>query len=593
MIVKHAKLIIMIASALFLAGPSTFNFGAPSKALNPKIDTVYLAQYHVLEPSDPYFKLVGDLEALIKVQVYSYSEELAPHVYATVQLGEKTRDIRLRGPKVLPKPPTGDPVWMTHAYDDSFTAMIPREWIRPGLTVSVELRDYDYVTSKDDKDYVNCNPRNEVTVLDSRVLKKLNIGAPTNMVMYSFDINYFGLGKAADYPKGWEAEMEAKLPVSELDIRRVRNIVFDEIVIPPGAGLPPARITSAAELAEAKATHEKKTKWAFSHQLGFLGYKWAAALKRAGSGRALFRTYCVNSAGVHSSGRGGGYVTGNHLHRRGMIFHELGHAYGLPHWMGHKEYPYQRTMYGWNTGQAGMPNAGPKWGFNLNTREFLPPYAITDGKVQRKDGKVVWIHDPMHGGGRSRHTNSVYTHYSDYSIHKMQQRIETKGVVWNDATETYAMWNQETGAYDKVVANDGLKLPLVRDTEVISVMATANATVPAANIVYPPIGPYESGLVRLFDANSKADRDAAMKLGYSAKTCNVALRITQRGKATAYLLRIAISAKDKHNAFNVTAINLPAKDGEVTKAELIHCPDVMAKGVTPDSKVLYVWRMPE
>jgi hypothetical protein len=171
----------------------------------------------------------------------------------------------------------------------------------------------------------------------------------------------------------------------------------------------------------------------------------------------------------------------------------------------------------------------------------------------------------------------------------MQQWIESSGICWNEAIGQYARWNQETGAYDWVVENDGLELPLVRDTEVLSVMATANARAPEASIVYPPIGPYVAGLVRVFDANSEADRDAAAKLGYEPRTCNTALRVTQGGKTTAYLLRVAVRPDDSPDAFNVTALNVPAEAGEITRAELIYCPELMAKGITAESEVLYTW----
>jgi len=42
--------------------------------------------------------------------------------------------------------------------------------------------------------------------------------------------------------------------------------------------------------------------------------------------------------------------------------------------------------------------------------------------------------------------------------------------------------------------------------------------------------------------------------------------------------------------FNVTAINLPARGGEITKAELLHCPNLIEDGITPASKVLYAWQ---
>lgn len=583
---KHTHWMALVPSALLvLAGGSTLAAGSRSRSAIPAIDKVYFAQHHVLEPGDPLFKLVGELEALIKVQVYSDAPDRSPHVFATLRLGDTMRDIRLRGPDTLPRRPDGDPALRVHSYDDSFTAMIPREWVKPGLNVVVELRDYDYVNSKDDTDYVNVNPRREITLLDTRSIPDLKIGAPTRMVMHMFDIHHFGLGKGADYPQGWQAELKARLPFAELDLRRVRDITFDEIVIPPGMGFPPARFGNAGDLEAFAGEFERKTGRLFSHQIGRLAYLWGAALKRAGSGSELYRTYCINSAGILSSGRGGNYVTSNHLHRRGLLLHELGHAYGLPHWSGHRDYPYQRTLYGRDQGVESAPNAGPTWAFDLNLREFLPAYVMIDGAIQ-------WIHDPMHGGGRSRVTNAVYTHFSDYSIHRMQQWIESRGVSWNDEIGEYARWNQTTGAYDLVVENDGLRLPVERDVEVMSLMVTANATVPEANIIHPPIGPYVAGLVRVFDADSEADRQAAGELGYSPDTCTVALRVTQGGTVTSYLLRVGISPEDGIQAFNVTALNLPVRDGEITNVELLYCPDVMTNGITPDHKVLAVWPQP-
>jgi hypothetical protein len=48
------------------------------------------------------------------------------------------------------------------------------------------------------------------------------------------DVNYFA-ATPGDYPAGWQEELEAKWPVAELELRRVPNIVFHELVIPPKA----------------------------------------------------------------------------------------------------------------------------------------------------------------------------------------------------------------------------------------------------------------------------------------------------------------------------------------------------------------------
>lgn len=43
------------------------------------------------------------------------------------------------------------------------------------------------------------------------------------------------------------------------------------------------------------------------------------------------------------------------------------------------------------------------------------------------------------------------------------------------------------------------------------------------------------------------------------------------------------------NSFRMLAINLPARDGEVTQMELMDTPGVMGKGIGPEDKVLYRW----
>ena len=94
---------------------------------------VFFAQYHVQEPTDPLFRLVGNRPALIKVHVSSEEPREAPAVVVMLELGNEKDEFTLRGPTRLPRPYTGDPKLMPHSYDDSFTGIIPREWIKPGL----------------------------------------------------------------------------------------------------------------------------------------------------------------------------------------------------------------------------------------------------------------------------------------------------------------------------------------------------------------------------------------------------------------------------------------------------------------------------
>jgi hypothetical protein len=272
------------------------------------------------------------------------------------------------------------------------------------------------------------------------------------------------------------------------------------------------------------------------------------------------------------------------IHRHGVILHEVGHTFGLPHWLRSKAYPYKRSMYGKDPGEPTYPNAGPTWAFDIRKRDFISPRQMVNGKLE-------WKRDPMQGGGWRRDKEYMYKHFSDYSVARIRDCLEKRTVFWNEETKKYARWNQETGAYDKVVENDGVQFPVERDVPVISVLATASAVTPGANIIYPPIGPYTAGLIRRFDAASAKGREAARALGYTEKTCNVCVRVTQGGKAKTYLLRLNVSADDDPlKAFHVDAINLPARDGEITRVDLLHTPNVMAKGLPADPKVLYRWK---
>jgi len=576
--IKLYRLVLLgILLTLASQGCKTTGIPASRDASTPiRIDRVFFAQHHVMEPENPLFRLTGNLEALIKVQVYADRPVQSPYVFAILELEGRKREMRLQGPRVLPRKLDVDPVLMEQSYDDSFTAIIPADWIKTGLKVTVEARDYDYSrVGDDDLIYTNNAPGHYISVLDRRDIPPISIGAPTRLTMQFFDIHYFGRGTGADFPDGWETELKSRLPVSELTIHRVKNILFKEIVMPPQGNSPPHLYRSTEE-------YEARTGKPFDGEQA-IALRWCAALKAAGGTYGLWRPYEVTIAGVHSGGQAGGYRSCANLHRHGVLLHELGHTFGLPHWMTNKDYPYKRTMYGEDQGEPTIPNAGPTWAFDLHRREFLAPRAIIDGKLD-------WKRDPMHGGGWSREKDYLYRYFSDYSIFRIRKRLEEQAVYWDKDIGQYAKWNQDSGAYDIVVENDGVQLPLERDVDVISVIACPNLAVPDANIIYPPIGPYKAGLIRLFNANSQKDREEAANLGYTPESCNVALRVTQGGKVTPYILRAKISPDDDPmRAFPVAAINLPARDGDVTQVELLYCKDLIPNGLTPEHKILYTW----
>lgn len=542
-----------------------------------QIGRVFFAQHHVLEPQSPYFKLVGNLETLVKVQVESDQPVKAPYVFAVLKVGDRQRDLRLRGPDVLPEPYKGDPVLMPHRFEDSFTAIIPREWIRPGLEVAIELREYDYTEAMNyQRDTHESKAVKSIHVLARREMGELTIGAPNVLVMNMFDFHYFGLGKEADHPTGWEQEFAARLPISELVLHRVRGISLDKMVWQPFGGHPSMTCSSPEE-------YQQKTGLAIDGEQG-MALRLGRALKRAGGQANGWRLYYINICGLPCGGQAGGMMGCGSIHRNGVMLHEVGHALGLPHWTANvKAYPYQSTMYGQTPGEPAVANAGPTWGFDLNRMSFLPAYRKTDAGYE-------WTRDPMMGGGRYEGPEYIYRHFSDYTMSRMNDYIEKNVVYWNDELGQYAKWNAQTRAYDAVVESGGLQFPIERDVDVISLLVTASLVVNDGSIVYAPIGPYKAGLIQLFQADSEADRAKMIQMGLGDKGYNVCLRVTQGGKVATYIMDLVLSSEDDPlKAFHVSAINLPSSDGEVTRAELLYCPDAIHQGTDEKPKVLYTW----
>ena len=526
----------------------------------PKIAQVFFAQHHVLTPDNPLFKLVGNLEALIKVQVYSQTARQSPAVCARLKLGAKTLDLPLKGPARLPKPPTGEPILLEHKYEDSFTAIIPREWIAPGLKVTVELKE------------------GGSRILDTKVYDKLSIGAPTKLVLTMFDFHFFGGDKAGDYPRGWFEGLGARLPVAELELRRVRNISFDKLVMIPRADKP-------ATLCGSREEYQKKTGIKFDGEQDMTG-RWNGALKEAaGAGwGGTRRLYFANIYGVFAGGQAGGLSGVGNGKMHGILLHELGHAFGLPDLVSARalgKYPYVGPMHG-IPAPENSPHVGPTWAFDLSQHAFLSPKTMA-GEYRR---------DPMGGGGANKDGGpGLYRFFSDYHCSRIRDCLEKTQVIRDDRGR-YLEWNQQSGSYSTVARQQGQpNCPVEDDIDVISVLASASMATLEANFVYPPIGPYKAGFIQSFD-DSLWGRSKARGAGYDNSTCNVCLRVTQGGKVKTYLVNDKLDPKTDPKdvkSFKVFAINLPARDGEITKVDLLYTPGVIGNGVAKDCRVLYGW----
>ncbi len=523
------------------------------------IEAVFFAQTHVQKPDSPWFKLVGNRDALIKVHVVSPTPASAPPVTAWLSLRGVETNLSLRGPATLPPTTPLEPGVVEHRFDNCFTAMIPKEWVQRGLQVRVSAGEAQVAFTN------------------------LAVGAPTVVTMTMFDIHYFA-HEDIDYAKGWERELEARWPVSKLTVQRTPPVTFTELVIPPRAGKPAVRCGSPQD-------YLRKAGIPFDGEQMAAG-GWKGALQRAGAQGRLSLFY-VNIGNVYAGGQAGGFGGVGKLGRTGVLHHELGHALGRPHLMHEGAYPYKDTLYG-IVGRG--VHVGPTWGFDPRiglpgaapgVPRFIPPL-VQKGAAGGVPGE--WKHDPMQGGMSDEDPGSLLRMFSDYSMHKMQDYLENHVAIWDDALHNFVTWDDAAGKYSKVLSpND---LPIERNVDVISILAGLCAATPEANIVYPPIGPYTSGLVPLFDPAIPADRARAAEGFAPAGGCDLTLRVVQGGQIKTVMLPISWNPGDdplSGGSYRTHAINLPARDGKVTRIDLLLTPDAEKNGLTAAPKVLDSW----
>lgn len=525
------------------------------------IDAVYFGQTHVLKPSDPYFGLVGSREALIKVHVTDPATPASPAVTATLSLGGQTLVLPLTGPATLPASiPDGLGV-VQHSYANTFTGILPAAWVKTGLQVTVNAGGV------------------------STTVTNMKVGAPTKVIMTMTDVQYFA-DTNGNYPGGTFAEVEAKWPVADLEVRRLGHVVFPELVIPPRTD-----VGTKAERIKSKAEYTAKTGLPFDGEQA-AALAWNGALKRAAGRSGRWSLYYLNVYNAFAGGQAGGFAGVGSGTSVGILHHELGHALSLPHWGDNGSYPYKGDMYGIQApANYNETHAGPAWAFHLPTRAFIPP-TTQPGNV---GGKPVGTYkvDPMQGGGEGwQEPAYLMNHFSDYSVNQMRSYLQSHVVVWNAALNSWAQWNQTAGDYTTTVSNDGVEFPTVRDTQVISILASISGSDPSVTMVYPPIGPYTAGLIRLFDPTVAADRTAAASIFSPTNGSDLCVRVVQGGVTKTYMLAASwVTSQDPYSSGSLVteAINLPAADGAVTKIELLLTPNAEDNGLPANPQVLSTW----
>lgn len=548
----------LLGGLVALAAVSFVALANPGGSGTTAIDAVYFGQTHLLKPDDALFGLVSDRDALLKVHVVDPATPAAPDVTATLSLDGNTLEVPLTGPATLPAAIPDGPGVVQHSYDDSFTATLPAAWVQPGLEITVEAG------------------------VSTVVLDNLEIGAPNPVVMTMFDVGYFS-PPTGDYPTGWQEEIEAKWPVSDLQLRRIPDVTFRELVIPPRAGVAAARVDSPSDyLAQTGLNFDGEQAAALA---------WNGALKRASGRQNRLTLSYINIYNVNAGGQAGGFSGVGNGTSAGILHHELGHALSLPHWANSAAYPYKGAMYGINTPVGNEVHAGPTWAYDPASGTFIPPTTQPDNVGGQTIG--TYKVDPMQGGGTGfQEPGFLLNHFSDYSANQMRNYLEGHMAIWNETLGAYARWDDTTADYTDTFTNDGVNFPIEGDVEVITVMASLSGAKPDVCMVYPPIGPYTSGLIKRFDPRVAADRLEAQAIFAPNNGCDVSLRIFQGGIEKILMLPASWEPwldPLSGGSLETEAINLPASDGEVTRVDLLLTPDAEVDGLPANPQLLATW----
>ena len=527
---------------------------------NASFGSVFFAQTHVRQPEDEGFKLISNRDALIKVNLEGDVGESSPNVKAILTLNGTSETLDLSGPSIVPESIDLSLGKTEHTFEDSFTAIIPKEYLQPGLKVSIEVGD------------------------ESVSYDNLEIGAPNKMIMNMFDVSFFE-ATSGDYSTGWQEELQTKLPVSEIELKRLTDITFTELTVPPrsGANAIAARVSSQEE-------YETITGASFDGEQA-TAVQWNNALKKAAGVSGRYSLFFVNIYGVSSGGQAGGFAGVGNGTNLGILSHELGHALSLPHWGDNVDYPYKGDMHDISAPDSyNETHAGPIWGFDLEKNLFIAP-TVQENSVGGTFG--TYKQDPMQGGGTGdQEEGFLLRHFSDYSVNQIQDYLEGHIVVQNGGIGDYNAWDSTSQSYSSSVTNNGVQFAIESNIEVISVIAGVSAVTSQATILYPPVGPYESGIIDLFDPSNESDREKAASIYCPNGGCDVSLRIVQGGETRTVMLAIEMDYDADPltaDSFNTRAVNLKASEGEVTKIELLLTPNAEVDGLPNNPQVLYSW----
>lgn len=586
--------------------PPTTPIEPPSASGPAHLLEVYMAQTHVLRPTDRFFRLVSKRDALFIARVESDTEVLTIEVLDS--LGRSLGNLALKGSAQLDKTAGNHPAPFTLAH----SVRIPGDWVLPGMQIRL------------------MHGQQQLT------LERPNVGAPNVLTFYGIPIVLYG--KAIDSlppnslvmsPK-YQEEYAARLPVSRFDYKAMPALELDKLVVrpngqSPGEFLPVQPSCSSAQPQGSGCDFIR----VFNAVYEYLGLLMAANgdYEVADYYGAVIADNLFSGVGGNSRGTGIGWG--------GLMHHEMGHAYGLGHAheeyqkaytsefnshfpSGSKQFPYAASLPGDDNG-----NIGDTWGYDLNRREFISPYIYNpDGTIKRHKG------DPSSfNGGMDLEPGHIYTMFSDSNVSRIQTHLEGYGKVlgkihYDPDSNQPLRWNYDQNRYDEVpyptpcamppsCSGPG-DLPIERNVPVLTLFGSISRTSPELTLINTPYA-HEGNLIRLYDPTLASDIQELSKQYASyciASGCQYVLRLSERINGQVHqrhiLLRAGFfapfrweinglrsGADDPNSSDSLTrwAVNIRSQDN-LEKVEVLF-KDHAENGLVPgEGEVITSWTVP-
>ncbi|MGY6038283.1 M66 family metalloprotease [Aeromonas sp. AE23HZ002T15] len=313
---------------------------------------------------------------------------------------------------------------------DAWSAVLPAHWIRPGLSLQLSQGSL------------------------SGELADLQVGAPSELLIHTIDIGM--LTSPRDqfaFARDPEAHREyfQTVPTSRLIVSQYAPLSLPEVMLPDGTLLTDFDPSQGGW--HEGTMRQRIGKELISHGIDNANYginstagegegshPYVVAQLAAHNSRGKY----ANGVQVHGGSGGGGIVTldsslGNEFS------HEVGHNYGLGHYVGgfagsvHRSAEARNSSWGWDGDKNRfIPNFGP--GRNGQS-------SCLDGQCQAPfDGRPFGF-DAMAGGAPLSGFNR-FTLYTPNSAAIIQRFLESKAVFDADSVTGFSKWNATTATME-------------------------------------------------------------------------------------------------------------------------------------------------